>query len=382
MSNLENLCPKFKSGVFFLPDPTNSAQLFVGTSAGGLLLTLPGARALLSYFDGKNSITAISALGLLDPAGLEHLIKNLVAANLLELQPSPQSSHNAPSVGKAEKAGKVSKQELSQSHIHLTERARPEFELAAWRQVPGAEGVTGVRTVLARADFPILIFGENRLAITLFSLLHASGFATVQLLPGGREQLPKKALRQSRHEVTPSDICGLVTRVSDIGVVKKELLNQIRMNSRLPGQLVAEIRSKPSLIISTERAQPDYIQRWLSDGEAHLQISQIEPARVEIGPLVIPGITPCLRCVALHKYQGNQLQNQIETTAALTGEPELPAAAVALIAGAATCYICEFADTRKSELFGKSLLINLFSPSNLEHSYWQPHSLCGCLEVI
>ena len=370
MSDLENFCPKFKSGVTFLPDPTNSAQFFVGTSQGGLMITLPEARALLCLFDGKNSILAIAARGLIALSNLEQLVEKLVAANFLELQPWQPSSPS------------TEKKELSQSQIHLMARATPEFELAAWRQSQRSIVISGARTVLARANFPILIFGENRLAITLFSLLHASGFATVALLPGGREQLPRKDQKKSGQEVGPSDICGLVTRVSDIGIAKTEFINQIRKNSQLPGQSAAAFSTKPSLIISTERAQPDYIQRWLSDGEAHIQISQIEPARVEIGPLVIPGITPCLRCVSLHKYNDDALQNQIETTFALTGAPELPAAAAALLAGIATIHICEFADTGKSEMFGKSLLINLFSPSNLEHSYWQPHSLCGCLEVI
>jgi hypothetical protein len=157
----------------------------------------------------------------------------------------------------------------------------------------------------------------------------------------------------------------------------------------------------PDLIISTESIPQETIQSWLSENIVHLPISNLAENKIVIGPIVIPGKTPCLNCLNLWRADQFPHHNSFEILAALdSGEGkglELPAAQVALLTGLITTQVIQYCTSLASEdsnsavkLIGATLAINLFDPlgsisssdETFGYRYWQPHISCGCQRLI
>lgn len=350
-SSLDSCFPRLKAGVRVLDDSKAGHGAFVGTTLGGIFIFDPALNPVIRAMDGTSTILELAHNGLVDLIRVRAAVKQLQAANLLTLLSRQSPIPN-----------------LNQTLLHLRERMGPEENLTQWRAGRSSDESA---TIWARKEFAILIFGTSRLAMTLLSLLQASGFSQTKVISGSPIS-----------PISPREICGLSVRLSEIGMSRGQAEAQISRQGALFAPTAKTFPIIPSLIISTNIVQPDYIQRWMSESVPHLQISGAYESMVDIGPLVMPGASPCLRCVALTKYGSDQLRAQLEIAATLERPPELAAGAVAHLSGMIALFVCEFADTKGSGLIGKSIRINLLNPGNLEHSYWQPHPFCGCLEVI
>ena len=159
------------------------------------------------------------------------------------------------------------------------------------------------------------------------------------------------------------------------------------------------------------------MQLWLSEAIAHLPISNLIENTIVLGPIVIPGKTPCLNCLSLWRSEQFPHHNSFEMLAALdNGEGkglELPSAQVALLTGLIATHIIQFCTSENgtsengtsenstsqnhaAKLIGATLAINLFDPIDLGslanqssladrgigYRYWQPHPACGCQRLI
>ena len=158
------------------------------------------------------------------------------------------------------------------------------------------------------------------------------------------------------------------------------------------------------------------MQSWMSENIVHLPISNIIEEKIIIGPIVIPGKTPCLNCLNLWRADQFPHQSSFEILAALdSGEGkglELPSAQVALLTGLITTQVIQFLQSNQSnqsnqsikdctsvdskisdgsvKLIGATLAINLFDPldsisssdETFGYRYWQPHISCGCQRLI
>jgi hypothetical protein len=350
-SSIDNCFPRLKAGVRVIDDSKAGHGAFVGTALGGIFLVDSALNPVIRAMDGTSTILTLAQNGLVDLTKVRAAMRQLQAANLVTLLSNVSPVPN-----------------LNQTLLHLHERMGPEENLTQWRAGRSGDEST---TIWARKEFAILIFGTSRVAMTLLSLLQASGFSQTKVISGSPAS-----------PISPREICGLSIRLSEIGMARGEAESQISRYGALFAPMSKTFPIIPSLIISTNIVQPDYIQRWMSESVPHLQISGAYESMVDIGPLVVPGSGPCLRCVAMTKYGSDQLRAQLEIAATLERPPELAAGAVAHLCGLVTLFVCEFADTKSSGLIGKSIRIDLLNPGNPEHSYWQPHPFCGCLEVI
>ena len=350
-SSFDTCFPRLKAGVRVLDDSKAGAGAFVGTALGGIFLVDAALNPVIRAMDGTSTILDLAQNGLVGLTGVRAVVRQLQAANLLTLLSTESQLPN-----------------LNQTLLHLRERMGPEENLTQWRAGRSGDEST---TIWARKEFAILIFGTSRVAMTLLSLLQASGFSQTKIISGSPIS-----------PISPREICGLSLRLSEIGLARGEAEAQISRHGSLFAPITKTFPLIPSLIISTKIVQPDYIQRWMSESVPHLQISGAFESMVDIGPLVVPGVSPCLRCVAMTKYGSDQLRAQLEIAATLERPPELAAGAVAHLCGMVTLFVCELADTKSSGLIGKSIRINLLNPGNPEHSYWQPHPSCGCLGII
>lgn len=135
-------------------------------------------------------------------------------------------------------------------------------------------------------------------------------------------------------------------------------------------RLVARQRPATAVLVSGFVSDPFEHQRWLRRDIAHLPIVFGEVS-VTIGPLVVPGITACLTCVAQHR------------TAA---DPSWPAVAAQLWGRSAITETAAFATEaaveaerllRSPRVDGITVRIDVDS-GEITERIWQPSEHCGC----
>ena len=357
--------PTLKPGLLLIS--LGKEEFYIGESAQGVYIPTDPYMAIVRACDGHQSTEAIAALCALPHGLILQFIDELRAHNLIELRSGPPA-----------RAG------LDELANHYRERIRPEHELFTWRKGTSDGGES---EVAARKNFAILIFGHNRLARALLANLQASGFSHTKIIP---------PVNQTFQRISAGDICGITTRPVDIGRKQSEFHKEIILSSQLSHIKHNELsvykeqhreqheRSTPptiSLAISTTAATSDYVQRWISEGTPHLQISQPTTHSLEIGPLVLPGSQACLNCVQLHR---RDFLPPFITLAAVDNLAqrhgrELTSSSTSFIAGVITPYICEFAARGETSLVSHSLTIDLLEPLHgIVHHHWNVHPECGC----
>ncbi len=344
--------------------PPEGNKIYVGTARGGVLFPGRGLRGFLAHLDGARTVGEFLSHEIFTQEEIFSALSELLHANLLIVSDEKMSA-----------PARLTSESQRTSDLRLT----PEANLASWNSAFHHDGKELVR---ARINFAILIFGSSRLAISIFAILQASGFSQTKIISGGRSLIPSSSKRENSLPIRVEDICGLNVSLADVGKTREETIIKILQSAQLLPVAPALFPSIPDLIISAETAQPDYIQRWMSEGVAHLQISHLTESFIEVGPLVIPGVSPCLRCVGMQKFGAHKIQGLVELSDVLERAPELSSASTATIAGVAAASVIQFADTGRSPLTEKSIRFDLLDICNPEHIYWQPHIFCGCLGVI
>ena len=330
---------RLKSGVCLTPSGKN---FLLGLPTRALLLTESAHAHIARNFNGLQSAKAIAHGLRCDIDLITSFAELLKREGLADEVPRPSSERVM---------------DLSEEVIAL--RSACERELVAHRA-----GVKdgGEREFLAREGATILISGENRLARHLLVALHASGFTNTRLI--SRARLTPR--------ITGADLCGIVVRASDIGKLRKEFSQELIRNSQISrSQLLA--KAAPDLIISTVPIEWDYVQRWMSEGSQHLHINQVIGGEIEIGPLVVPGATPCLRCIALTKRENGagELHSFIRS--------EASSAACAYLSGLISLALGQYFGTGATPLRASSHWYNLLDPLRTpEIRHWNFHPECGC----
>jgi hypothetical protein len=398
---MDSKFPTLRPGVnFFKIAGQDCSDIYVGFSNRGIELKFPIAEQLLKLFDGRQSlknITSIIKVGQdqnskssdATQSSINQILHVLSDERLIEFRTSALPSQ-------------LPKKELPAANlVNSLNRMRAEENLYSWH--PQVDNVISAETLIGRRrDFSIMIYGRNRFALSLFAVLQASGFTQVKLTDRSNS-----ASNDSITQIEPSDVCGLAIRGSDVGLRKALVLADLARNSQLfpAGDLaLPAFPVIPDLIISTESVPQETMQNWLSENIVHLPISNLIENKIVIGPIVIPGITPCLNCLNLWRSEQFPHHNSFEILVALDcGEGkglELPSAQVALLTGLITTQVIQYCTSLDSEdsadsksavkLIGTTLAINLFDPigsisssdETFGYRYWQPHISCGCQRLI
>jgi hypothetical protein len=398
---MDSKFPVLRPGVnFFKIAGQDCSDIYVGFSNRGIELKFPIAEQLLKLFDGRQSlknITSIIKVGQdqnskssdAAQSSINQILHVLSDERLIEFRTSALPSQ-------------LPKKELPAANlVNSLNRMRAEENLYSWH--PQVDNVISAETLIGkRRDFSIMIYGRNRLALSLFAVLQASGFTQVKLTDRSNS-----ASNDSITQIEPSDVCGLAIRGSDVGLRKALVLADLARNSQLfpAGDLaLPALPVIPDLIISTESVPQETMQNWLSENIVHLPISNLIENKITIGPIVIPGKTPCLNCLNLWRAEQFPHHNSFEILVALDcGEGkglELPAAQVALLTGLITTQVIQYCTSLDSgdsansssavKLIGTTLAINLFDPigsisssdETFGYRYWQPHISCGCQRLI
>ena len=384
--------PALRPGVnFFKVTSQSCSDIYVGFSNRGIELKFEIAEKLLRLFDGSRSLANITSIIEIEQdqvsnnqvSQISKILQILIDGRLIEFRTSPLPS-------------KLNKKDLLPANlVNSLNRMRAEENLYSWH--PEVDiGISAESLIGKRRNFSIMIYGRNRLALSLFAVLQASGFTQIKLT-----DRTNSASNDSLVQIEPDEVCGLAIRGSDVGLRKALVLADLARNSQLFPVESVGFPASPDFIISTESIPQETMQIWLSENIVHLPISNLIENKIVIGPIVIPGKTPCLNCLNLWHADQYPHQNSFEILAALdSGEGkglELPSAQVALLTGLITTQIiqyCTSLDSENSEeeikLVGATLAINLFDPldsissddQTFGYRYWQPHISCGCQRLI
>ena len=390
--------PILRPGVnFFKIAGPGCSDIYVGFSNRGIELKFEIAEELLRLLDGSNSLEKITSIFEVaedrefkeSKSGISQIsiiLQLLSAGRLIEFRTSPLPSKLP------------NKDLLAVNLVNSINRMRAEANLYSWHpQIDN--GMSAEDLIGKRRNFSIMIYGRNRLALSLFAVLQASGFALIKL-----NDRTNSASSESRAQIEPDEVCGLAIRGSDVGLRKASVLADLARNSQLfPSENVL-FPELPDLIISTESIPQETMQSWLSENIVHLPVSNLIENKIVLGPIVIPGKTPCLNCLNLWQADQFPHHNSFEILAALdSGEGkglELPAAQVALLTGLITTQVIQYCTSvgiqkvvnseDAAKLIGATLAINLFDPLNsislddetYGYRYWQPHTSCGCQLLI
>ena len=401
---MDSKFPALRPGVnFFKIAGQSCSDIYVGFSNRGIELKFEIAEQLLRLFDGSRSLANITSIIETDQdqatkssqvcenqiSQILQILQILSEERLIEFRTSPLPNQ-------------LPKKELPAANlVNSLNRMRAEENLYSWH--PQADtGISAETLIGKRRNFSIMIYGQNRLALSLFAVLQASGFTQVKLT-----DRTNSAGNDSVAQIEPSEVCGLAIRGSDVGLRKPLVLADLARNSQLfpTGDLaLLAFPVIPDLIISTESVPQETMQNWLSENIVHLPISNLIENKIVIGPIVIPGKTPCLNCLNLWRAERFPHHNSFEILVALDcGEGkglELPSAQVALLTGLITTQVIQYCSLLDSEgtqvsknlikLVGATLAINLFDPlgsissddETFGYRYWQPHISCGCQRLI
>jgi hypothetical protein len=146
----------------------------------------------------------------------------------------------------------------------------------------------GAAVVRARADRTVGVVGLGPLGLTIAVTLAAAGVGTVLLDDAGR--------------ITSVDVGAAGYRLGDVGS------RRVHVASRLVRDVAPDVRTEPpvgtvpDVVVLVERdvADPATVLALVTAGITHLSVV-VREADALVGPLVVPGAGPCLRCVDLHR---------------------------------------------------------------------------------
>lgn len=129
-----------------------------------------------------------------------------------------------------------------------------------------------------------------------------------------------------------------------------------------------------AVVVGTWVLAPDIQSHWLRRDIPHLPIT-FSDTGVTVGPLIDPGVGPCLRCIDLHRTDADPAWPAIASQlTGMTGGADRPV----LIAEAATAafrVIMAWAGGSAPDYV--SLHID-DQTGERAHTPWQPHPRCGC----
>jgi len=236
-----------------------------------------------------------------------------------------------------------------------------------------AQSLDGLQTLQNRSKKLILIFGSNKFAFALLAALASSGFNNAKVIGSfGRDSGQIKA----------DDISGGVIQPADVGSTLNQLSKRVLREHQLPQVGTRDLfeHTQPDLIIAMQPIPADYQQRWLSESTPHLVIGPIIDNQIDIGPLILPGKSSCLRCIDL-SAASNAISPEIAMLKYLNQVESLPASVLSLIVGYTSIAAANFLDQASQSanlLRSSALRVNLSQICKQSHIFWQANPMCGC----
>ena len=137
----------------------------------------------------------------------------------------------------------------------------------------------------------------------------------------------------------------------------KQIVRESALNLSVLDQSLAknETSERWDLIINTSEILPDQLAHYMELGVSHLQIGNLTEAKIEIGPIVIPGQTPCFNCINLWNSEKMAKFSKLFVATKVMAPLEIGSAGVAFISGLVATLVDNFFALNKSFLIGSSV---------------------------
>jgi len=351
-------------GCSLFSDRRSSSRYYIGTSERVATVTSAYQRTALSQLArGIDPLAHVSAEVRNE---LEKFIESLAISGFLNHQRTQLS------------APKRYFESVSESDIaanHLRDRSEPELAQSEW--IDGS-GDGGASIVAARSRYPIVLSGRSRVITLLYSILLASGVTRVRF-----------ADRHYRSIVESTDVgFGAITH-DDLGLNYYERCESARRALSLfpiePSSRYDLDTSRPVALVHYGDCDPETLVEWSNKRLPHLVIHKPIGDEIAVGPMVIPGESPCIRCLSLYEID-NFGFTRLERIA-INEVGELPTYVAHYIASITAMHILNFIDRSNDSDYGaKSRNIGIGEVSFINfQSLTEPqvvaiarHPLCGC----
>ena len=360
--------PALKPGVNFIVNHNeSSSDIYVGTLNYGIKLTGHNTILFLKKANGQLELNEIiKEIGISSNQALE-IITPLISHNLLTLATSPTIKRSA---------------NLDSLSLNISrERILAELNTVAWRNT-----LSPTQEILSRKDKEIIILGSNRLAFALLELFLSIGYLNTSISSELKGEIPGSLVGATPFRI--SDI-GQKVHTSTTQINREYALNLLALkpvnksaySDASSNSNLAEIYPRKILISTCDFPVESYSD-LIIDGGAHLQVGNLSAGKVEIGPIVIPGKTPCYNCISMWKSENLKELARLHFANRVQEPLELPAASVAYLSGLIVSLIDNYFALEKSFLIGSSVVVNLLKPLEFIERFWQPNPRCGCLELL
>lgn len=224
---------------------------------------------------------------------------------------------------------------------------------------PGADGPTIVQ---ARERRVVAVLGLGPTGLGIAAGLASAGVGTVLLDDGG--------------PVRPVDVGPTGYRWTDVGSARtsvaarllRDVAPRVSTESVRPPEIV--------VIVETDAADPDRGSALVATGTPHLSIV-VREADTVVGPLVVPGDGPCLRCLDLHRTEGDPAWPDLLGQLCTAGAADEPAVTSCVASGLGTAAVLAHLDGVTGPTPG--VTYEIAAPDAVPHRRtWAVHPDCGC----
>jgi hypothetical protein len=364
-TEIAQMKPRLKKGTLVLP---LGQATFVGRGDFGIEVNLPAAHLILAAMNGSTNCQEICQEFGVPMEQLTSVVLDLDDAHLLDTQETKITVHtrfHSPNPHRSSHTGDDSNDGAYQQ---LQYRISPELSFTTWLH-DVKDG--GVQLISARRNCEVLIYGDSRIAILLYGILLSSGISHAGLVT-----------KREVAAIADQDLCAGYLRASDVGLSLKTRTDELRRELSLFPATSSPLANEDQVLrqvrVAIGRPPADQLQQWMSDGTPHLLVENPDCASINIGPLVLPGATPCLRCVSLAKQDQNIIWREIQRQQLSALANEAPVAVAHHVAGLIGLELLRFIDSGQSQLIGQSLRVDYHSPGTTQPHMFTRHPACGC----
>jgi bacteriocin biosynthesis cyclodehydratase domain-containing protein len=294
------------------------------------------------------------------------LVRRVAAPTPSAGPPVPADDHSAAALADLADSGYLWPWSAGeQDRLRLPPEPRLAGELAALAVRHG----TGAAAVLrARRNASVEIAGRSRVAAQLATVLAASGVGRVRCAADGVARL---------HQVAPAGIA-----MSDEGdllsVATERALRRVAPQIDTAPLALGE---RPQLtVLAVDGPAPDERHTALHAADApYLAVSLGVDSGV-VGPLVLPGLTSCLRCADLHRRDRDPAWPALAVQLSVQRRygPVSAATVATIVAGVAAQQVLDFLDGDEPAALEGTIELHL-PDWRLRRRSWPPHPECGCL---
>ena len=358
------LFPRLKSGLFAWRTSTGQVRVgsrFQFTSLPSEISGIP-IYPFITALDGR-SVRALSEALLLEEERINNVLKVLEQFGLIdsEIRPIPYLARYNSETGKNE--------EVTDAESLPSDPALAGYLTRFAIEAEAATHLSGIRdggrsSLVNRRTFAISIHGNDRLAFELFGTLIASGFSNTRMIHPPTQ-------RSRSHRVEAQDLIGGFLRPGDLEISKRVAVAELERSSLFNFEIDSPIAAE--LLIYTRTPRAEEIQELMSKEVAHLLIDNVSAGQVCVGPIVIPGKTPCFRCVRLYEQDWLGVQKSDEKRPA-----EMAAALAHLIAGVITSDLIRYSYDQVSRFNNKIWSYQIGGDEDLPARNIRIHPSCGC----